>query len=196
MSRSSAAHELVLVTGGGRSGKSAFAERLAASYALPVLYLATAEAGDAEMAARIAAHQARRPTAWTTLETALEPTRAARAALRGPCVVLLDCVGMLVSNVLLAEGPHGAAGARVERVLTELLELVRDAEVCLIAVSSEVGLGFLPLSPIARTYLDLLGEANQRLAQAAQRAYLVVAGIPVDLRALARATAVEPGDPA
>jgi adenosylcobinamide kinase/adenosylcobinamide-phosphate guanylyltransferase len=190
-----AAGELVLVTGGVRSGKSAFAERLAASYGVPVLYVATAEAGDAEMAARIAAHQARRPSSWTTLEAPLEPAEAVRAMGSGRYVVLLDCLAMLVSNVLLAERKGGGAAPRLERVVAELGELVRVSQRRLIVVTAEVGLGFLPLSPVARTYLDLLGAANQRLAHAAARVYLVVAGIPVDLRALGGATGDQGGEP-
>ena len=194
MSEGAAAGDLVLVTGGVRSGKSAFAERLAAGYGLPVVYVATAEAGDAEMAARIAAHRARRPPSWTTLEAPLEPAGAVRAIGEGRYVVLLDCLGMLVSNVLLAEHEGAGAAPRLERVVAELGELARGPQRRLIVVTAEVGLGFLPLSPLARTYLDLLGAANQRLAHAAARVYLVVAGIPVDLRALGGASGDERGD--
>jgi adenosylcobinamide kinase/adenosylcobinamide-phosphate guanylyltransferase len=177
--------ELVLVTGGARSGKSAFAERLAASYGRAVLYVATAQAGDAEMAARIVAHQARRPAAWQTVEAPLDPARAIRGLLDGPRVALLECLGLLASNVLHAEGDPERAAGQLHRLLDELIWLVAYADLHLVVVTSEVGLGFLPLTPVGRAYLDLLGDANQRLAQRARRTYLVVAGLAVDLRALA-----------
>jgi adenosylcobinamide kinase/adenosylcobinamide-phosphate guanylyltransferase len=180
--------EIVLVLGGVRSGKSAFAEKLAAASARQVLYLATARAGDAEMAARIAAHRARRPAAWLTVEAPLDPAAALAGAEVAASVVLLDCVGMLVSNILLAEGEQAEPETRLHGALDRLLALVRNCDAQLIAVSSEAGLGMLPLSPLGRRYLDLLGDANQRLAAVATRTYLVVAGLVFDLRRLAPET--------
>ncbi|HEY7063245.1 MAG TPA: bifunctional adenosylcobinamide kinase/adenosylcobinamide-phosphate guanylyltransferase [Chloroflexota bacterium] len=174
--------ELVLVLGGIRSGKSAFAERLAAASGGPVLFVATGQAGDAEMAARIAAHRARRRAYWTTIEAPLDPAPAIAAALGAARVVLLDCIGMLVTNVLLAEGEVGNAAGRLERATRELVALVAERNVQFIVVSAEGGLGLVPLSPLGRRYLDLLGDANQRLAAEAARVYLVVAGLAVDLR--------------
>lgn len=177
--------ELLLVLGGVRSGKSGFAERLAAAGGGPVLYVATGQAGDAEMAARIAAHRARRPAHWTTVEAPLDPAPAIVAAPRAASVVLVDCLGMLVSNVLLAEAGAGDAAGRLERVIGGLLALAAERDVRLIVVSAEGGLGLVPLSALGRRYLDLLGDANQRLAAAAARTYLVVAGLGVDVRRLA-----------
>lgn len=179
--------ELVLVLGGVRSGKSVFAERLAGAAGGPVLYVATAQAGDAEMAARIAAHRARRPADWVTVEAPLDPAAAIATTAPPGRVALLDCIGMLVSNVLLAEGEAGNAAARLARAIDGLLALARDRDLRLVVVSSEGGLGMLPLSALGRRYLDLLGDANQRLAAAAARTYLVVAGLAVDLRRLASA---------
>jgi adenosylcobinamide kinase / adenosylcobinamide-phosphate guanylyltransferase len=177
--------ELVLVLGGVRSGKSAFAERLAATAGEPVLYVATGQAGDAEMAARIAAHRARRPAAWVTVDAPLDPAAAIKTAAGSARVVLLDCIGALVSNVLLAEDDGSGTEMRLDRVTDSLVTLARERDVLLIAVSGESGLGMLPLSALGRGYLDLLGDANQRLAAAAARTYLVVAGLAVDLRRLA-----------
>jgi adenosylcobinamide kinase/adenosylcobinamide-phosphate guanylyltransferase len=179
--------ELVLVLGGVRSGKSAFAERLASAAGGPVLYVATGQTGDTEMAARIAVHQARRPAGWLTVEAPLAPAAAIAAAVLPGRVILLDCIGMLVSNLLLAEAEAGPAAERLAREVEDLLALVDARDVLLIAVSSESGLGLLPLSALGRRYLDLLGDANQRLAAAAVRTYLVVAGLGVDLRRLASA---------
>lgn len=180
--------ELVLVLGGARSGKSAFAETLAAASARPVIYMATAQTGDAEMAARIEAHRARRPADWLTVEAPLDPAGAlATVRVRAP-LVLLDCVGMLVSNLLLAEGDSGHAETRVAEAVERLLDVVRESDARLIVVSSEGGLGMVPLSPLGRRYLDLLGDVNQQLARAAASTYLVVAGIAVDIRRLADGT--------
>ncbi len=181
---------LVLLVGGARSGKSAFAERLAAREPGPVLYVATARIGDAAMAARVAAHRARRPTHWRTVEEPLEPARAIRGAGRGAGAVLLECVGMLVANVLLDTADDAVAATRLERLGDELLAVARERAAPLIAVTAEVGLGLLPLTPLGRRHVDALGNMNQRLAAAAARTYLVVAGLAVDLRALALA-----GDP-
>ena len=177
--------ELVLVLGGARSGKSAFAERLATGRDESVLYLATARPDDAEMAARIAAHRARRPAGWTTVEAPLEPARALETAPGNARVVLLECLALLVSNVLLEEGDSGDARGRLQRVVDELLAVVGARDLRLVVVSAEVGLGLVPLSPLGRHYVDLLGDVNQRLAHLATRVYLVVAGLPVDLRLLA-----------
>jgi adenosylcobinamide kinase/adenosylcobinamide-phosphate guanylyltransferase len=178
---------LVLVTGGARSGKSAFAERLAASCGGGVLYVATAEAGDAEMAARIAAHRARRPADWITLEEPLEPARAVRAHAGSERTVLLDCLGLLVSNVLLAESEVGEPAGRLMRLGEELIALAETGGRDVILVSAEVGGGLVPTSALARRFRDLLGDLNQQVASAADQTYLVVAGLAVDLRALATA---------
>jgi len=180
---------LVLVTGGARSGKSAFAERLAGSQGGSVLYVATAEAGDDEMAARIAAHRARRPATWSTVEARFEPARAVRESAGREPTVLMDCLSLLVSNVLLAEGESGEAGPRLARLVEELVALAQERPLRLILVTSEVGSGLVPPNALARSYCDLLGAVNQQVAQAADQVYLVVAGLGVELRALA----VEPG---
>ena len=172
---------LILVTGGSRSGKSAFAERLAAAGG-DVLYVATADAGDAEMAARIAAHRARRPAHWPTVEAPLEPAHAIRERWRGERMVLLESLDLLVSNVLLAEWEQGDAVGRLARACDALIALPRETGCRLIVVTSEVGSGLVPLSALARRYCDLLGELNQRLAAVAEPVYLVVSGIAVDLR--------------
>lgn len=177
--------EMVLVLGGARSGKSVFAERLAARWGLPVFYVATAEVGDDEMAARVAAHRARRPTTWTTLEAPLAPARAVRAAGVAGGVVLLDCVSMLATNLLLRARDYAAAEAALGQALDELEALAAERALRLVIVSAEVGLGLLPPSALGRQFVDLLGSANQRLAARARHVYLVVAGLGVDLRRLA-----------
>lgn len=173
--------KVVLFTGGARSGKSACAERYAMRLDAPVSYLATAEAGDEEMRARIARHRARRPAAWSTYET---PQRVALALEKIDigAVALLDSLTLLVSNLLLAH--EADPQAAVERELTDLLDVTRRRSLTLIVVTDEVGMGLVPEYPLGRAYRDVLGWANQRVAAVAAEIYLVVCGIPVELRAL------------
>lgn len=183
--------ELILILGGARSGKTTYAQRLAHELAGDaVLFVATAESRDAEMAQRIAAHQRARPQAWRTLETPRN-VGAAIAAADAARVVLIDCLTLLVSNAILALGeePDAApAEAAVRAEVDALLATQRRSPATFIVVSNEVGLGLVPPYPLGRVYRDLLGLANQMLAAQATRVYLMVAGIPVDILALPKAT--------
>lgn len=172
---------VVLFTGGARSGKSRCAERYAARLSEQVVYVATATAGDDEMRDRIARHRARRPPTWSTREAPANVVTVL-ADLPAGSVVLLDCLSLLVSNLLLANesDPEPA----INRELTDLLAMVDQRDLMLIAVTNEVGMGIVPAYPLGRQYRDLLGLANQRVAAAAAEVYLVVCGIPVELRAL------------
>ncbi len=182
--------ELVLVLGGARAGKSAYAEQVIASYGQRVLYVATAEVKDDEMRARIQAHQASRSTAWKTLEVPLNVGQALLDARPSADAILLDCITLLVTNVLLAHGgetPEDASDeAVVEAAITNeiesLLSAQRRLKLPMVVVSNEVGLGLVPPYPLGRLYRDVLGRANQRLAAAADRVYLLVAGLPLTLK--------------
>lgn len=186
----------LLVLGGARSGKSAWAEQAAAARGRPVLYVATARAGDEEMAARIAAHRARRPAHWRTAEAPDDPAAAVRASARPEDVVLLDCLSLWVSNRVLArigEAEPDAVPEDVWRGLEDdladatnrLINTARDIHVDLILVSAEVGLGVVPPYRLGRRYRDVLGRVNQIAAAGADAVVLVLAGIAVDLRRLA-----------
>jgi adenosylcobinamide kinase/adenosylcobinamide-phosphate guanylyltransferase len=173
--------KLVLFTGGARSGKSTRAEQYAARLSQGVAYIATAEAGDDEMRARIAQHQRRRPAHWRTLEWPLSAATAL-AELEIGAVALLDCLSLLVSNLLLAHEDDPAP--IVEREVAAILTAAQDRDLTLIAVTNEVGMGIVPAYPLGRAYRDVLGRANQQMAAAADEVYLVICGIPVELKAL------------
>jgi len=190
---------LILILGGARSGKSAFAERLAAGSERSVAFIATATAGDDEMRSRIARHRASRPKGWYTLEESLDLASAVRRAGELADVLLLDCVTLWLGNVLLQESVqhekddevefHTAGRLFNERVLKEceaLLAVVKSLspDKTLIVVTNEVGLGIVPAYPLGRLYRDTLGYINQRLAQAADRVYLMMAGMAVDIKRL------------
>ena len=161
---------LVVLLGGARSGKSRLAVRLAVDSGAPVVFLATGEAGDDEMAARIARHREERPPGWTTIE---EP-RALLAAVAGAppesCLVV-DCLSLWVANLIEA-----APAEAIEREALEAAALAAGREGVTIAVTNEVGLGIVPDNELARRYRDVLGRVNATWAAAADEAYFVVAG--------------------
>jgi len=192
---------LIVILGGARSGKSAFAERLAANSGRSVAFIATATAGDDEMRERIARHRASRPKGWHTLEEPLDLARAVHRAVELADVLLLDCVTLWLGNVLLRESGrrekdeeaevefHTTGGLFDEVALKEIEALLSAVKLLgpnktLIVVTNEVGLGIVPAYPLGRLYRDTLGYVNQRLAQAADRVYLMVAGMAVDIKRL------------
>jgi len=166
-----------LILGGVRSGKSRLAERLAIESGLPVTYLATATAGDEEMAARIAAHQARRPADWQLVE---EPYRLAtvlrRQALAGHCVVV-ECLTLWLTNLLTARDP---ALFEVER--SAFIELLPSLAGRVILVGNESNLGITPMDQLSRRYCDESGRLHQDLAQICEQVFLTVAGLPQQLK--------------
>ena len=170
---------IALVTGGARAGKSRWAEdealRLGGS---DVTYVATAEAHDEEMAARIEAHRAVRPRDWITVEAPMEVPAAVSEATTS--VVLLDCLTLWVSNQTLADIEK--AETRVRASVEGLLEASSQREGTLLVVTNEVGLGLVPDNALGRRYRDALGWANARIARDAERVVLMVAGIPVEVR--------------
>jgi adenosylcobinamide kinase/adenosylcobinamide-phosphate guanylyltransferase len=179
---------LILVTGGVRSGKSRFAEQLAAA-SPPVTYLATAQPGDDEMARRIRLHQQRRAgwgPYWRTVE---EPWDVA-GAVAGHCrdhpdagCVLLECLTLWLTNLLLGLPQRPAlADAEVLLAVDRLGETIAAGRGRVIVVSNEVGCGIMPVNELARRFGDLLGEANQRLARGAAEVYACWAGIPVRIK--------------
>jgi len=187
---------LIVILGGARSGKSAFAERLAASSERSVAFIATAIAGDDEMRERIARHRASRPKGWHTLEEPLDLAGAVRIATNLAEVLLLDCITLWLANWLFQQyGTNDeeefASSAlfdegALKKEVGALLEAVNSLapNKTLIVVTNEVGLGIVPAYPLGRVYRDALGYVNQCLARAANRVYLMVAGIAVDIKRL------------
>ncbi len=190
---------LILILGGARSGKSTFAERLAANSGRTVAFIATATADDDEMRERIAHHRASRPREWHTLEEPLDLAGALVQAYKLADVVLLDCITLWLGNMLLQEsagqvesddkGKEATSSLFDERALKEieaLLAVIQSAEPhkTLIVVTNEVGLGIVPAYALGRVYRDTLGYVNQLLAHAADRVYLMVAGMAVDIKRL------------
>ena len=167
---------LVYVSGGARSGKSRFAEEYATRPGSAVTYLATAQAFDDEMRDRIARHRDDRPAAWHTAEEPLNVAQAARAA-QTP-TLLLDCLSLWVSNLLLAGEPEDEMLAATD----DLLAALRERGGLSVLVSNEVGLGIVPDNALARAYRDALGRVNQRVAAASDEAYLLVSGLPLQLK--------------
>jgi adenosylcobinamide kinase/adenosylcobinamide-phosphate guanylyltransferase len=172
--------KLILILGGARSGKSALAQRLAASHADQVLFVATAEPGDDEMKTRIAKHRAERPGHWRTIE-APRAVAGALAEVDPPPIVLFDCVTLWVTNLLHVQDATWETAARE---LDALLAWYHAHPVELIVVSNEVGLGIVPADELSRTFREWLGWFNQRLAAEADAVYFMIAGLPVELKAL------------
>ena len=163
-----------LVTGGARSGKSAFAERLVVQSGRPRRYIATAEAWDDEMRDRIAQHQTNRAEGWTTIEAPLDLASALTDA-RDVEAVLVDCATLWLTNHLLAENDLTA----------QTKDLISALAVCpapVIIVSNEVGWGIVPDNALARRFRDEQGRLNQRLAQNARLVVTVIAGLPLVLK--------------
>jgi adenosylcobinamide kinase/adenosylcobinamide-phosphate guanylyltransferase len=164
----------ILVTGGARSGKSALAEGLAAELGPHRVYIATAVAGDAEMAARIAAHRDRRGAGWTTLEAPHELVEALAATDDGR-PRLVDCLTLWLSNLMLGERDWRAAGDALVAALAAQASPV-------VLVTNEVGGGIVPENALGRAFRDAAGHLNQSVAAAADDVFLVVAGLPLWLK--------------
>jgi adenosylcobinamide kinase / adenosylcobinamide-phosphate guanylyltransferase len=170
--------EVVFVTGGARSGKSRYAQDLAESWAGRLLYVATAQTRDREMAARVAAHRAERGDRWSVREEPLDLPSALEAA-RGYGGALLDCLTLWASNLLEAHGDDdGAARGEVDRFLGALEQYPGRLAV----VTNEVGSGIVPANALARRFRDLAGTLNQEVAARADRAYVVVSGMALRLK--------------
>jgi len=183
---------LTLVLGGVRAGKSTYAQQLA-SKGERVLFVASAEAGDADMQARIEAHRESRPSDWDTLEEPIDLVAALAPMLHRYDTVLLDCLTLWVSNLLLRDQDVELARQDILAEIQRLLDLYRTGNASWIVVSNEVGLGVVPPTELGRVYADELGRANQLVATQADDVYFMAAGLPLELKSSTRSGDTPPG---
>lgn len=170
---------MIYVTGGARSGKSSYAQQLAEQHPGKLLYIAPAQVEDEEMAARVELHRLARGGRWQLLEEPLWLAERLESTAAGHGALLLDCATLWLSNLFFHfEEKQGPVLAEVDR----LIELVWQLDEPLYLVSNELGSGIVPENRLARRYRDLAGIVNQRLAAAADEAWLVVSGLPVKLK--------------
>lgn len=176
--------ELTFILGGARSGKSTYALEQVRKTGKPVTFIATATAGDDEMHRRIEKHQAERPADWETIEAPTQIVKAIQAYGSIKPIVILDCITLLVSNLLMMfDDPENITIdhylAAIEAEISPLLELIQTSEADWYLVSNEVGFGLVPPYKMGRDYRDGLGRANQQIAAKADHVIFMVAGLPM-----------------
>lgn len=183
--------KLILVTGGARSGKSTFAEQKAKAFGNDVLYVATSKPIDDEMKQRIAKHRAQRPNEWETLEVYRDLDNALADIIDKKDAVLLDCITIMVTNLMLDEcfdwdcltrDQVQGIELQIQIQIEKLIEIAKSSEVPFILVTNEVGMGVVPPSAIGRDFRDIAGRMNQILARAADAVYFCVSGIPMKVK--------------
>ena len=168
---------LELILGGARSGKSRFAERLAAESGLAVTYIATSQPLDGEMTERIAHHRERRPAHWALVEEPLQLARVLRERAAAERCLLVDCLTLWLTNLLMLDD-----AARLAEERDALLECLDGLPGRILLVSNETGLGVVPLGELTRRYVDEAGWLHQAVAERAQRVTFMVAGLPMTLK--------------
>jgi len=176
------ARKCIFILGGARSGKSRFAQELAQKFGNKVLFVATGEPLDDEMLARIEEHKRNRPKSWRTLETPTNIGKQLEAEIGDAEVVVIDCLTLLVSNLIAEETDYLKAEKRVLTEINELISGMDKLDTSFIIVSNEVGVGLVPKTRPGRIYRDILGKANQLIAQCADEVYFMVASIPVKIK--------------
>lgn len=177
-SNSDMAH-IVYITGGARSGKSAFAQQRAEEHIGPLLYVATAEVRDAEMAVRVEKHQQVRGERWLSLEEPVALAEKITAAATDVAAVLIDCLTLWLSNLL---EKYGEDEEVIQHESAKLIAALAKIDATVYIVSNEVGSGIVPENRLARSFRDLAGLLNQQVAAAADEAWLVASGLPLKLK--------------
>jgi len=182
--------KIILLLGGARSGKSHLAQEMAKKITGEVLFVATASAGDEDMLQRIKEHQLNRPASWRTLEASLHIGNRIAAASGNAAVIIIDCITLLVNNLFCQYGEEqfesiddSVLNEQVSSEIRELKAYINKSTASFIIVSNEVGLGIVPDNRMGRLYRDCLGRANQMLAETADEVYLMMAGIPLRVKA-------------
>ena len=170
---------IVLVTGGARSGKSNFALKLAEKLEGKRLFLATAEALDEEMGQRIQRHRKQRGNRWDTLEEPIYLGRALRPMLGLYKTIVVDCLTLWMSNLL---GKYHDHDEKIVEIIDDFFSCLSEFEGTVIVISNEVGMGIVPDNKLARIYRDQLGLLNQRMAERAEKVYVLFSGIPLEVK--------------
>jgi adenosylcobinamide kinase/adenosylcobinamide-phosphate guanylyltransferase len=170
---------ITLVLGGARSGKSRYAQQIASRFER-VTFIATGRSGDEEMRRKIAQHRRERPAAWKTVEAPLNLHKSIRSESQKADVVLVDCLTLYVANVM---GAKKNSQGDPKKHIEEVCDAIRATKASVIAVSNEVGSGIVPAYQSGRIYRDFLGQMNQGVAQIADKVVLMVAGVPMTLKA-------------
>jgi adenosylcobinamide kinase/adenosylcobinamide-phosphate guanylyltransferase len=178
----SLAKKCALILGGARSGKSRFAQELARKWGDKVVFVATAEAGDAEMKERIKRHREARPKGWRTLEIATELDKHLASNISDGEVVIIDCLSLFISNLLGEKPDYKKAEADILAEIDKLTRRMDELDASFIIVSNEVGMGLVPENRLGRLYRDIAGRANELIADYADEVYLMVAGIPLKVK--------------
>lgn len=185
--------EIILITGGARSGKSSFAEALAAKDGRKVAYIATSQILDEEMEFRVRLHRQRRPADWQTYEAPFEAQQAIEDAAGQHEIILFDCITLYLSNLLCRlteteladqEAVYRLARQKIGELVMAAQKAAKSGTITLF-VTNEVGAGIVPENKLSRIYRDISGLANQQIAREAAEVYAVIAGIPVNIKALA-----------
>jgi len=179
---------MILVTGGGKSGKSRFAEELVAKSGESIVYIATAQAFDAEMEHRIVVHQSRRPNAWKTHEGFLSLEKVVHEN-RNADGIILDCVTLWLTNLCFHFGgceetkmDHSMIRKKILAEVEKFIAFTKEVAVPLVLVTNEIGLGLVPETKFSRFFRDLAGEVNERFARESECVFFVVSGIPLQIK--------------
>lgn len=184
--------KVVLVTGGARSGKSSYAESLCKKSENEVVYIATAEILDQEMSDRVRKHREQRPKNWRTVECWNFVSPSLPQIMEHSKTILLDCLTMLVSNLMFLDPVLDYEHAGMERInereglilqeIDRMLEIAKTSTSTLIVVTNELGMGIVPENRLSRIYRDIVGRMNQRVGKSADDVYFLVSGIPVSIK--------------
>jgi len=177
--------KFIFILGGARSGKSSYAMNLAKSVGKRIVFIATCIPSDSEMKHRIKLHKKSRPRTWRVIEEEINIDSALRKAKTGCDAILIDCMGLFISNFMAVESSDKKIEEKVRRVIGQIKKSASDV----IVVSNEVGMGIVPDNPLARRFRDLLGRVNQMMAQSADEVIMMYAGIPMVMKGEHDATA-------
>ncbi len=176
--------KFIFILGGARSGKSSYAMNLAKSTGKRIVFIATCIPGDSEMKHRIKLHKKSRPRAWRVIEEGIHIDSALRKTKTGCDAILIDCIGLFISNLMAVE----FSDKKIEEKMRQVIGQIKKGASDVIVVSNEVGMGIVPDNPLARRFRDLLGRVNQMLAQNADKVIMMYAGIPMVMKGEKNAT--------